>query len=460
MLKYILRRILIFIPTLLIISALIFYLSSLSPGDPVETMLTSIGGDSQKSDQVAGEKAYLRMRHKLGLDKPLFYASLMTQAYPDTLYKIPKKHHRSQLNELIQSQGNWKEIEQYFLSVQSLKSFYYKQDWSKDSSGVSKALISHITTLDRSSDVLALENTIHQLPLTYPAAQNVKTAFEKMKNNTQPWKHYIPKIAFYGLDNQYHQWLSNFIQFEFGRSYQDKRPIADKIGENIFWTILLSLISIIITYLISIPLGVLSAKLKGTWKDSSITILLFILYSLPSFWIATLAIVFLCQPEYFQLFPPSGVGEIFPEMTFFQKLHIRFYHLVLPIICMTYSSFAFLSRQMRGGVLNVMKEDYVRTAKAKGLSDTTVTWKHIFRNSLLPLITMIANVLPALIAGSVVIEVIFSIPGMGNSVFLAIQKQDYPMVFTVVMMSSLLTMIGYLLADIIYAIVDPRIKYK
>ncbi len=254
--------------------------------------------------------------------------------------------------------------------------------------------------------------------------------------------------------------FGGFLRFDFGKSYQDKRPISHKIGDAIWWTMLLSIISILLTYLIAIPIGVFSARNNGTTADGIVTTILFMFYSLPNFWIATLLIIFLCQPDYLDIFPPYGVGNPPEDISFFGMFQIRAYHLVLPLFCWTYPSLAFLSRQMRGGMLSVLRQDYIRTARAKGLEESKVIWKHTFRNSLLPIITLFANVFPRMISGSIVIEVIFTIPGMGSTLFEAIKWPDFPMVFTVVMLAAILTMIGYLIADILYALVDPRITYK
>jgi peptide/nickel transport system permease protein len=158
-------------------------------------------------------------------------------------------------------------------------------------------------------------------------------------------------------------------------------------------------------------------------------------------------------------FPTCGLGEI-DDMSLFDAFIERAVHLILPIICLTYGSWAYLSRQMRGGVLNVLRQDYIRTAKAKGLADNKVIWKHAFRNSLIPIITIFASIFPAAIAGAFIIEYIFAIPGMGKLTFEALIARDYPMVFTVMLLSAILTLIGNLVADILYAVVDPRISFN
>lgn len=248
-----------------------------------------------------------------------------------------------------------------------------------------------------------------------------------------------------------------FLRGDFGKNFQLK-PVSQIIKTGIFWTILISTLSIILTYLISIPLGVYSARKKGTRVDNILSTFLFMLYSLPNFWVATLLILFL--GGYLGWFPIFGLGDIPEGASIMETASIRAYHLILPLFCWTYPSLAFLSRQMRGGMLNTLGQDFIRTARAKGLEEKTVIWKHGFRNSLLPIITLFANVFPRMVSGSIAVEVIFGIPGMGKILLDAINNNDFPVVFAIVMLTALLTMVGYLIADILYSIVDPRIKYK
>jgi peptide/nickel transport system permease protein len=248
-----------------------------------------------------------------------------------------------------------------------------------------------------------------------------------------------------------------FLRGDFGKNFQLK-PVSQIIKNGIFWTVLISTLSIVLTYLISIPLGVYSSRKKGTRVDNILSTFLFMLYSLPNFWVATLLILFL--GNYLGWFPVFGLGDIPEGASVMETASIRLYHLILPLFCWTYPSLAFLSRQMRGGMLNTLGQDFIRTARAKGLEEKTVIWKHAFRNSMLPIITLFANVFPRMVSGSIVVEVIFGIPGMGKILLDAINNSDFPIVFAIVMLTALLTMVGYLIADILYSIVDPRIKYK
>ena len=252
------------------------------------------------------------------------------------------------------------------------------------------------------------------------------------------------------------------LRLDFGYSILDGRPVLTKIKDALPWTLLINFITFLFIYLIGIPMGVKLAVEKGKIFDSAVSTINFVLYSLPTFWIATLAIIFLTNDHYapfLDIFPSHGIGKTGPDYSFFAKITDRIHHISLPIICILLGAFAYLSKQMRGAMLNVLRQDYIRTAFAKGLNPNQVYWKHAFRNSLIPIITMFAGFLPAMISGSVIIEYIFTIPGMGQVSYLAVTARDYPVLFTILMTSAVLTMFGNLLADILYGVADPRISF-
>lgn len=207
-------------------------------------------------------------------------------------------------------------------------------------------------------------------------------------------------------------------------------------------------------------------QVRGSVMDSISTAALFVLYSLPSFWIGTILLVFLTTATYGLTWFPTGGAQTLAiaqnpdEYTALARGMDILHHMVLPILCMTYGSFAFLSRQMRGSMVGVLRQDYIRTANAKGLSEEKVVWKHAFRNSLFPIITMFGSVFPRALSGSIAIEVIYSIPGMGMLALTAITARDWPVVFTIAMLAAILTMIGNLIADMLYSVADPRVSFK
>ncbi len=471
MLKYIIKRIAIFIPTLFVISLVTFYLSVNVPGDPVEQMLNSNSEMGSAANAQASEKAYIEKRKQLGLDLPIFYFSLSNAAMPKNLYEIPKKFQRQNLERLIDKYGNWAEISAYYQSLRKLE--LTLADTKKDSTNAD-ALINikdklqdlYLNYKDNviEADFASITQNIKSsttLNAVNSDFQTVKNNYEKgVKEKATPYKKYIPAFHWYGTQNQYHQWITKFMVGDFGISYQDQRPVKKVIWEAVRWTVLLSIISIFLTYIIAIPLGIQSAANKDSTGDKTISTLLFMLYSLPVFWVATLLIMFLGGGDFLGWFPAYGVGDISDSDSFMSVAWTRFYHLVLPMVCYTYGGLAFLYRQMRGAMINTLSQDYIRTARAKGLDEKTVLWKHAFKNSLLPIITLFANVFPLVISGAIIIESKFSIPGMGKTAIEAISARNYPMIYTIVMFSAILTMIGYLVADILYAVVDPRISYN
>ncbi len=477
MFQYVIKRILIFIPTLLIISLVAFGLSKLAPGDPVELLLKGGMASSQSgqmADMLAGERVYQEKAKMLGLDLPNFYFSLTTSAYPDTLHNVVKQTDRTNLEKLIAQYGNWPEISKYYTSLRALEKEVFKVP--KDSANYSarrkaRGNIKELyivykdgvmsRMLQETTDAVKSQGSLSHIT---PLAQEVQQNYAAVKSKATGWKNYIPALRFYGFNNQYHRWITNFFQGDFGYSYSDSRPVSSKIWDAMKWTVIINFFSILIAYIISIPIGVTTAVRKDSLYDRISTTTLFILYSLPSFWIGTLLIIFFTTSEYgewLNWFPTGGIrSEGMEDASAFARFLDTAHHLVLPIFCVTYGSLAYISRQMRGGLLTVIRQDYIRTAKAKGLDSKKIIWKHAFRNSLFPIITLFAYIFPAAIAGSVAIEVIYTIPGMGLLTLSSIYARDWPVVFTILMFAAILTMIGNLIADMMYAVVDPRVTFE
>jgi len=268
----------------------------------------------------------------------------------------------------------------------------------------------------------------------------------------------------FGLDKplfiQYFIWMGNMLQGDFGNSFKDNRPVIDKIVERLPVSITISLLSFFLIYLIAIPIGIYSAARQYSFLDRATTVILFILYSLPNFWVGTLAIVFLCNIEYLKIFPTAGIkSEDYDTLTFFGQIQDRFTHLFLPVVITSLAAFAFLSRQMRSSMLEVIRQDYIRTARAKGLSERKVVLKHALRNSLIPIITLMGGLLPLMVGGSIIIEYIFSIPGIGQLAWQAILDRDYPLIMAELVLAASMTVLGILLVDILYSFVDPRIAF-
>ena len=259
---------------------------------------------------------------------------------------------------------------------------------------------------------------------------------------------------------QFPRWLGRILCFDFGRSFTDHRLVVHKIWEALKITLAFQVLVILLIYLIAVPLGVISAVKQDSLFDKTVTLVLFCLYSLPNFWVAYLLILFFCGGRFGDIFPIQGLNtagaEAWPFWPWFLD---RLWHMVLPVACMTYGGLAALSRYARSGMLEVIRMDYVRTARAKGLAERTVIVKHALRNGIIPIVTLLGGLLPALVSGSVIVETIFNIPGMGRLAFSAVLERDYPVVTAVAFFSSFLVLLGILLSDLLYAVVDPRIRY-
>jgi peptide/nickel transport system permease protein len=259
----------------------------------------------------------------------------------------------------------------------------------------------------------------------------------------------------------YWMWLKNIAKLDFGLSFKDKRPVTVKIMEALPVTLLINVVTIIVIYLVSVPLGIWSAVHSGSTIDKIVMVKLFIFYSLPTFWIATMLLMFFAGGEYLDWFPIMGItSDYFHELNFFGKIADVSWHLFLPVLADTIGSFAFLMRFSRSNFLDVIKQDYVRTARAKGLPERTVLYKHGLRNAMIPFVTLMGSLLPGLLGGSVIIEQIFSIPGMGMLSFEAVLSRDHNVIMGIATISAFLTLVSLFLADVCYVIVDPRISLK
>jgi peptide/nickel transport system permease protein len=273
------------------------------------------------------------------------------------------------------------------------------------------------------------------------------------------------QMKLWGLDKpvhiQYLIWLKNVTQVNFGDSIKHHRPVADLIRERLPITLTLNIIAFLIIYTVSLPMGILQAVRHKKLFDRASSVVLFMLWSLPSMWVGQMLIVYFCGPMFRNWFPPAGLSSNYADqLPFFPWLADRFWHLVLPVTCLTYAGFAYLTKQVRAGMLDNLRADYVRTARAKGLSNAVVIFRHAFRNSVIPVITIMATLLPAMLGGSVIIERIFSVPGMGLLAFEAVTTRDYNVVMAVATIGGLMNLVGLLLGDIAYAIADPRISFE
>jgi peptide/nickel transport system permease protein len=266
----------------------------------------------------------------------------------------------------------------------------------------------------------------------------------------------------YGLDKplplQYWHWLTRIVRLDFGRSFTpDGRPVLDKIGERLPVTLLLNLIEMLIILVAAVPIGILSATRQYSLFDKVTTVFVFVGFATPDFWLALLLmILFGVQLGWL---PISGLRSLNWEyLGFWSQQWDLFSHLLLPIAVATFGGLAGFSRYMRQSMLEVVRQDYIQSARAKGLAERVVIGKHALRNAMLPIVTILGLSLPGLIGGSVIVESVFAIPGMGQLMVQSVFQRDYPVIMANLVIVSVLTLLANLMADLCYGLVDPRIR--
>lgn len=265
----------------------------------------------------------------------------------------------------------------------------------------------------------------------------------------------------YGLDKplhvQYIEWLKRFAKLDFGKSFVDSREVIKKILERIPVTLKINILSLLLILVTAIPIGILSATKRYSLFDKLTTVFVFVGFSIPTFWLALLLMIFFGVN--LGILPISGIQSIdVSDMNTVERFIDQVKHLILPVGISAFGGIAGLSRYSRSSMLEVIRQDYIRTAKAKGLKESDVIFRHAFRNALMPVVTILGLSVPGLIGGGVIFETIFAIPGMGQLFYSSAMSRDYPTIMGILVIGAILTLIGNLLADISYAFVDPRIR--
>lgn len=269
----------------------------------------------------------------------------------------------------------------------------------------------------------------------------------------------------YGADQpfykQYATWLKKFVTLDFGETFADGRKVKDKILESLPITLTINFLSLFLVLLIAIPIGIMSATRQYSLLDRFTTIFVFVGFSTPSFWLALL-LIYLLGVQWGVL-PISGIHSLdidgLTKWSWSWLLDVA-QHLIMPVFVSAFGGLAGFSRYMRNNMLEVMRQDYIRTARAKGLPEREVIFKHALRNALMPVITILGLALPGIIGGSVIMETVYSIPGMGQLLYQAVFSRDYNLAMGILVPAAIFTMLGNFLADIAYAFTDPRVRFK
>lgn len=501
---YILRRLILMIPTLIGITFLIFMLVALSPGG-IGASLRMGSGQMEATNRALFE-AYLEDRYGLDDPAPVQYVRwlgrispikfgqrdmvsprgerlrppkpvkdpLLWRLYADKLPPVPPldetplddrvREYRRANNEYAQKRAAF--IATRTQLEEALASYAREAQIAGVLTPAGKikpdAFGRRVTTIDQSlaSGKIVVERGAAHLRSWVEA----QVARERLRRafNAKPF----PEAGFAIIPG-----VISIAWPDFGVSFSRNVPVLDLIGAALPVTLLLNLIAIPIIYMVAVPSGLLAATRQGTLLDTALGSLFVALWSIPTVWAGVLALGFLANKHYLGWFPVTGLHDthaanfsFFPHTDADGVWHRGYvldtlWHLCLPVACLVYTGFATLSKQTRAAMLDNFNADYVRTAKAKGVSGRDIVLRHVFRNSLLPIITMFATVFPAMLAGSVVIEKIFTIPGMGSLILDGIHLRDRELVLANALMVGAVNLVALLLADILYAVADPRITY-
>jgi peptide/nickel transport system permease protein len=272
-----------------------------------------------------------------------------------------------------------------------------------------------------------------------------------------------------GLDQplhiQYFRWMGSFLRGDFGFSFGQMRPISEILPSTLWNTLQLTLVSLVIIFILGMLIGIVQAVRQYSIADNVLTFVALFFYSMPGFWLALMLILLFSLkasqwglPQW-MIFPASQMTSVGAEfLTPWEQFTDRIKHLVLPATALGIGAAAGVARYMRGSMLEVIHQDFIRTARAKGLSERTVVFKHALRNALIPIVTLLGLYLPFLLSGAVLVETIFAWPGMGRLIVDAIFQRDYPLVLATSFVISAMVVFGNLLSDVLYAVVDPRIR--
>ena len=281
----------------------------------------------------------------------------------------------------------------------------------------------------------------------------------------QPSEEDLERIRkIYGLDKPwyiaYFIWLGNVCQGEMGDSIVFRQPVMEVIAVRVGPTLLLSITSLVLSYVLAVPMGLYSTVRSGKPDERALSVTLYMLYSLPTFVAALyLQLLLAVKLEWLPLFGMTD-SSTYGDLSMFGKAWDIFLHMLMPTFCFTYGSLAYYSRFVKANMEEVIRQDYIRTARAKGVGPVRVIVHHAFRNTLIPFVTLMGLTLPVLLSGAVILEQIFNWPGMGELFFVSILRRDYEVIMGLTFILSVLTLLGQLLADLLYAFVDPRISYS
>jgi len=443
---------------LLSVISAVYLFQSYSVIDPVDDFMSSSFGERpvHKKDF---EKAYTKEAIRQNKHLPKFYFDIIPSYFPDTLHKIILHDERSFLTQAIR----------YSKCIECSTDFIQRQKGLQDV-GALDSLVnietkSILSKISREKDLNKLAYLFSSLKTgnihDIPAINELIESFEKLSQVKNSFT--FPKLVIHGFKNQFHLFVTGIFTGKMGISKADGRTANSKIIKALKWTLSLNVISFIIAGGLGLFLGLWSIKNDDSKKEKYASSAMFFVYTMPVFWTATLMVVFFTTDRYgawTNIFPSTGIKYWYADKSVSEQILLNFSQLTLPIICIILPSLAYMSRIMKSKFSEVLSSDFITALKAKGISQKRMYNKHVLKNGMIPYITILTGSLPGLFAGSLVIEIIFSIPGIGKLLFDSIYISDWNVISGLVIMMSLVTILAYFLADILYSWVNPKIALE
>ena len=430
MITYIIKRVALIFPMLIIISIIAFFMSKATPNDGVTSILMLRGIDPTDIDEDTYTKTYRSLDYHL----PIFYFSIKPAHYPKNLNSyIPED--RQAIIAFLERGIDGKQAE-------AILSAYKKRVQDAINAGNQESVTSLLQGKEDTQFIL----------------DELELSMGSMKRH----RFLLPRPYWHGLENQYHKWLLKAFNKDFGPSIVDGKSAFSKVGKALTWTLSFTLVDYFISLFIGLYLGLFLAKNPEGKTQKLIRQILYVFYAIPLFWLATLMVVYFTTDEYgswTNWFSSVGM-DIYPGKSSFYNIFQNFDKLILPIICLGIHSMAYVGRIIENALGDEMRKDYILMAMADGMSKKEILLKEALPNAMLPIITLFMSAFAAAFSGSLVLEVIFNIPGMGRLLMNSISVADWNVVFCILIVVSFVTIVAYLIADILYALFNPKIKFE
>lgn len=459
------KKILGWIPAILLLCLLGFFLLESVPGDPVMARMDISGKTQSSADFIYESAEYQRARKEAGLHLPVFYVHIRPATIPEKLFEIAHPEHRKAVKQLSLKSGQPQKVWQWYHQHRKLRDAIAFQKNPK-------ALLIW-NEIARSSEPREMLNQYQLLSFQMNSDDTksliisaVKT-LQEVEQSDKTWLQFFPVLSYNGKQNRFHQWLfgtesqEGVIEGHLGFSLRQGRPVTLLIREAFGITLPLAIAAILLTYFISLPLGLKMAEMSNKSALTRLTGLLLMLFATPAYWLGILMLTFLCSPEFLNWFPVAySLMNVPEDISIIHKTLIVSRHLILPVTCWSIGGVAFLSIQTFRKAKETKGLPFYMAARARGISNRKLIKNHLFPLAALPALSMAGSIIPAAVSGAVVIELIFSIPGIGYLMFQSFHVRDFPVVIGVLLVTGVFAYGATALSDLIQHLIDPRTRKR